>query len=255
MTGSGTATLAAANAYTGPTTVQGGLLVLQGNSQSSSFTAASGGTLQVAGATLNLTYRSLTAQTGGTVDYNGATINGGYLRGQGLHTTIAGNNTFTGVTTYNSTNFQQNAATALTNFTNGGDFANNFPLTWDGGVNASTANFVVSSTANVDNWSNQGGVTVESGGVLNNSQATLVSAEGLITVMAGGQINPAADGGGETLDLHGRCWSTTARSMARRTSISDRWPRAREATVPCMSSRTRVWRRGIRRARSFSTAT
>ena len=40
--------------------------------------------------------------------------------------------------------------------------------------------------------------------MLNNAQATLVSfGGGIVTVMPGGQINPAADGGGETLDLHG----------------------------------------------------
>ena len=55
-TGPGTTILAAANTYTGPTTVQGGCLVLQGDSQSSALTAASGGSLQV-NATLNLTYR------------------------------------------------------------------------------------------------------------------------------------------------------------------------------------------------------
>ena len=121
-----------------------------------------------------------------------------------MHATIAGTNTFTGVTTYNSTNFQQNAATILTNFTNGGAFANNVPLAWDGGVNAGSGNFVVSSTANVDDWSNQGTVTVNSGGLLNNSQASLVNSGGaILTVMPGGQINVAADGGGETLDLHG----------------------------------------------------
>ncbi len=56
-TGSGTTTLAAANTYIGATTVQGGILVLQGNNQSTSFTAASGGTLQMAGNTLQSALR------------------------------------------------------------------------------------------------------------------------------------------------------------------------------------------------------
>ena len=102
----------------------------------SGYVAAAGGTLQFANASFNLGTRSIQAQAGGSIEYNGASVSGGYLRGPGVHATIAGNNTFTGVTTYNSTNFQQNAATTLTNFTNGGAFANNVPLTWDGGVNA-----------------------------------------------------------------------------------------------------------------------
>jgi autotransporter-associated beta strand protein len=202
-TGSGDLTIASVNSYLGPTTSQAGRLIVTSDGPTSAYVAAAGGTLQLAGAPFNLGTRSIRAQAGGSIEYNGAGVSGGYLRGPGVHETIAGNNSFTAVTTYNSTNFQQNAATTLTNFTNGGTLANNFPLTWDGGVNAGTGNFVVSSTANVDDWNNQGAVTVAAGGVLNNSQATLVSSGGgIITVMSAGQINPAADNGGETLDLH-----------------------------------------------------
>jgi autotransporter-associated beta strand protein len=202
--GSGNLTLASVNTYLGSTTSQAGRLIVTSDGPTSGYIADGGGTLQFANAVFNLGTRSIQAQAGGSIEYNGASVNGGYLRGPGVHATIAGTNTFTGVTTYNSTNFQQNAATILTNFTNGGAFANNVPLAWDGGVNAGSGNFVVSSTANVDDWSNQGTVTVNSGGLLNNSQASLVNSGGaILTVMPGGQINVAADGGGETLDLHG----------------------------------------------------
>ena len=203
-TGSGDLTISPVNTYQGPTTSQAGRLIVTRDGPTLAYVAAGGGTLQVANAAINLGTRSIQAQAGGSVEYNGASVSGGYLRGPGTHATIAGNNSFSGVTTYNSTNFQQNAATALTNFTNGGTFANDVPLTWDGGVNAGTGKFVVNSTANVDDWSSEGTVTVNSGGVLNNAQADLVSfGGGIVTVMPGGQINPAADGGGESLDLDG----------------------------------------------------
>ena len=204
-TGSSTTTLGGANTYTGATSVQDGLLVLQGNSQSTSLTAASGGTLQAAGATLNLLYGSLTAQAGGAIQYIGATVNGGYLRGPGTHTTLpGGTSNFNGATSYASTNFQQNGPTALTSFTNAGQLANNAPLTWDGGFNASGGSLTVNNTATADNWENDGVVTVNSGGALNNCVNDLTSGGGSrITVNPGGQLNANSDGSGSGLDLNG----------------------------------------------------
>ena len=203
--GSGTMTLTGANTYTGATTVQGGLLVLQGNSQSSSFTTASGGTLQIAGNTPNLFYGSVTAQTGGAVEYNSATINGGYLRGPGTHATLpGGTSTFNGVTSYASTNFQQNGPTTFTSFTNAGRLANNAPLTWDGGFNTSGGSLTVNNTVTVDNWENDGVVTVNSGGALNNCVNNLTSGGGSrIAVNPGGLLNANGDGSGSALDLNG----------------------------------------------------
>ena len=204
-TGSGTTTLAAANTYIGATTVQGGILVLQGNNQSTSFTAASGGTLQMAGNTFNLLYESLTAQAGGTVEYNSATINGGYLRGPGTHATLpGGTNNFNGVTTYNSTLFQQNGPANFNNFTNGGQFTNNAAMTWNGGTNATSGYLTVNSTATVQDFTNNGVVTVNSGGTLNNAVSDIVCGGGSrTTINPGGLLSANSDGSGSALDLNG----------------------------------------------------
>ena len=177
--------------------------MLQGNGQSSSYTAASGGTLQVAGATLVLNYGSLTAQTGGAVEYNGATINGGFLRGSGIHMTLPGGmNNFNGVTTYNSTVFQQDGPANFTNFTNGGELTNNAPMTWNGGTNASSGQLNVNGTCNVQDFSNDGMVTINSGGELNDSVSNAVSGGGSqITINSGGTLNADNAGQGVSLNL------------------------------------------------------
>ncbi len=204
-TGSGTETLTAANTYLGPTTVSGGVLVLQGATQSSSLTAASGGTLQLAGITVNLGYQSLTAQSGGAVQYNAATIDGGYLRGPGVHATLpGGTSSLNGVTAYNSTVFQQNGTDNFTNFTSGGQVANNATLNWNGGVNASSGQLNVNAACNVQDWTSNGVVTVNSGGTLNNSVSDIVFGGGSrTTIDPGGQLNANSDGSGSAIDLDG----------------------------------------------------
>ncbi len=110
------------------------------------------------------------------MEYNAATINGGYLRGPGTHVALPGTtNNFNGVTTYNSTVFQQNGTDNFTNFTNGGQVVNNAVLNWNGGTNNGTGSLVVNNTVNVQDWGNQGVVTVNSGGTLNNAVSDLVS--------------------------------------------------------------------------------
>ena len=155
--------------------------------------------------TFNLNYGSLTAQAGGAVQYNAATVNGGYLRGPGSHATLPGTaNNFNGVTTYNSTLFQQNGADSFTNFTNGGQLTNNAVMTWNGGVNAGSGQFNVNAASNVQDWTNYGVVTVASGGTLNNAVSDMVcGGGGQITIDLDGQLNANSDGSGSSLDLRG----------------------------------------------------
>ena len=209
--GNGDLTFAASDSYTGGTTVNGGRLILAAAVQSTTFTANAGGTLQFGNATFNPWFGSIRAQAGGTVQYNGATINGGYLRGPGTHTTLAGSsNFFNGSTTYNSTAFQQFGADTFTNFTNGGTLTNGTltnhgaTLLWDGGINAASGRMTVNGTAVVQDLENDGFITINSGGVINNAVSDLVSGGGSqIIINAGGQLNVNSDGSGMRLDLQG----------------------------------------------------
>ena len=202
--GAGTAILSGA-AYTGPTTVSGGRLVLPGLGASASYTVNNGGKLQWANATLALSNLSLQALSGGTMEYNNTTVNGGYLRGPGTHTTVAGGTSnFNGVTTYNSTVFQQNGTANFANFTNGGKVTNNSALNWNGGTNTTSGQITVNSAMNVQDWANDGLVTVNSGGTLNNSVSNITCGGGSrTTINPGGQLNADSDGSGSTLDLNG----------------------------------------------------
>ena len=68
-------------------------------------------------------------------------------------------NTFNGVTTYVTTNFQQNGTTTFSNFNNGGQVTNNAPLIWDERVTSTTAagrNLVVNNSVSTDDWTNAG---------------------------------------------------------------------------------------------------
>ena len=201
--GAGMLILATSESYTGPTSVSGGTLELLADNTSSSFTANSGGILLFNSATLNLNTRSVRASTGGTVQYQNATINGGFLRGPGTHVALAGSsNTFNAVTTYDTTNFQQNGPTTLSNFNNGGQIANNAPLIWDGGINNGGADLVVNSSVSTNDWTNAGVVTVNHGGALNNHLGDATSFGGArIYVNSGGTLRADSQGEGVTLDL------------------------------------------------------
>jgi autotransporter-associated beta strand protein len=204
--GSADLTLDGENTYTGLTIVNAGRLIITGQNKSMYFTTNSGAVLRLDGITLfDPSTRTLRAQSGGTVEYNGVTVNGGYLRGPGTHSTLAGStNDFNGVSSFGSTDFQQGGATTFMNFTNGGRITNNGILTWDGGVNATSGRLIVNDTANVQDWANDGLVTINGGSVLNNSLSSLVSGGGSeITINLDGQLNVDSQGGGTTLDLRG----------------------------------------------------
>ncbi|MGO9110647.1 MAG: autotransporter-associated beta strand repeat-containing protein [Thermoguttaceae bacterium] len=198
-----TVVLAGSNTYTGATQVSGGTLVLVGDNLSSSFTANNGGTLEFNAAAVNLGTGCVRANAGGSVQYLNAAINGGYLRGPGTHVILPGTaSTFSGVTTYASTNLQQNGPANFTDFTNGGQVANNAPLAWDGGTNILGGNLAVNNTLSTDDFTNAGVITINNGGVLNNYLSDLTSGGGgRITVNSGGTLNADSRGEGVALDL------------------------------------------------------
>ena len=90
--GAGALILNGTQGYTGPTIVSGGTLEVLNDFPTSSFTATGGGTLQLAGTTLNLNTRVISALAGGTVVYQNASVNGGILFGPGTHILPAGRN-------------------------------------------------------------------------------------------------------------------------------------------------------------------
>ncbi len=201
--GAGTLVLAASNSYTGSTLVSGGTLVLLADGPSSSFTANNGGTLEFNAATMNLGTRYVRAATSGNVKYLGATINGGFLRGPGTHSLLAGlNNSLNTCTIDPATVVQQAGNDTFTNVINRGQVANNSYLTISGGNNDGGSSLTVNGTADVSEWINAGVITVTSGGRLNNHVSNLTNYGGArVTVNSGGTLNADSQNEGVTLDL------------------------------------------------------
>jgi autotransporter-associated beta strand protein len=202
--GAGDLTLTGPLAYTGPTTVAAGRLVVSSLGGTSGFAVNSGGTLQLAAGGYALGFGSLAPAAGGTVEYNGSAVTGGFLYGPGTHALLAGAS-FTGTTTFNSAVLAQTGAATLTSFTNGGTLASTAALTWNGGVNQAGGAVTVSGTAAVSNLTSYGTVTVSPGGVVNNTVSDLVLGGGSRTfVGAVGAGSPARiDLGGRNLVVAG----------------------------------------------------
>ncbi len=80
---------------------------------------------------------------------------------------------------------------------------------------------------------NDGVVTVNSGGTLNNAVSDIVCGGGSrTTINPGGQLNANSDGSGSGLDLNGALLVNNGTVTGPRTSITARWPRAPARTVP-----------------------
>ena len=190
-TGAGTQTLSGFNNYRGPTSVNGGRLILTGNWSATGYTAESGGILKFDALGLTLGAGSIRANAGGAIEYGNVTVNGGFLRGPGIHTVLSGATVnLNGVTSFNSTTLVQNGLANLTNVSNGGQITNGAVLNWDGGANSSSGRLTVNHTANLRDWTNDGVVTINSGGIVNDTGSDLVSGGGSrFTVLVGGQVN------------------------------------------------------------------
>ena len=201
--GAGLLALSGASTYSGSTTVTAGTLAVMADNASSALVAESGAVLQFNGATVNLNTHYVRALLGGSVQYQNATINGGFLRGPGVHTLMAGStNSFNATTINTGTVLQQNGSAAFIDVTNVGQLNNNAPLTWDGGLNNGGATLTIGNTAAVSEWNNAGLVVISSSGVLNNHATDLTSyGGGQITVNSGGTLNADSQSEGVALDL------------------------------------------------------
>jgi fibronectin-binding autotransporter adhesin len=203
--GSGTITLAGFESYRGATLVSGGTLVLSSDGPTSSFTAANGGCLQFNAAAFNLGYRFVRAASGSEVQYENVTLSGGFLRGPGTHSFLAGTaNSLNGTMINNGAAVQQGGNDTWTNVSSGGSIHLNANLTWQGGSNSVSGNVIVNGLAAVSQWGNDGVLSVNSGGVLNNLETTLLSDTGSqVYVNSSGTLNADSDGNGEALDMRG----------------------------------------------------
>ena len=137
------------------------------------------------------------------MQYQNATIIGGFLRGPGAQTLMAGStNSFNATTINTGATVQQNGSAAFIDVTNVGQLNNNAPLTWDGGLNNGGGTFTISNTATVSEWNNAGVIVIPTSGVLNNHETDLTSyGGGRIMVNSGGTLNADSQGEGVALDL------------------------------------------------------
>ena len=200
---SGSTTLTNVSGFTGSYYTQGGLTVLQGDANGSQYLAVTDGTLRFVGGTVNLGISFIQAAANGAIEYDSAKIRGGFLRGSGTQTILAGagQTSFTGVTTFNSTNIVQNGFAALVDSTNGGTLTNNAGLTFNGGVNAATGVINVNNLIGAFDVGNNGVITINNGGQFSNQQGNLVSGGGSrITINPGGLMTLANS---TTLELNG----------------------------------------------------
>ena len=186
--GSGSTTITNAATLAGPFTVNTGLLLLKNVVGGNSFSANNGGTLRFDAATVNLTSAgAIRANFGGAIEYNQSTVNGGFLRGPGTHMLLAGgNNTFNGVTTFNSTAIVQEGTAYFSNFMNGGTLTANGTLNLDGAVNAASGEITVNGALLANDFTNNGILTINNGATLDNGASNLVSGGGSRTTISSG---------------------------------------------------------------------
>ena len=90
--GSGASTITSATNFKGNFTVQQGQLTLKNTLGAADYNAFFGGTLRFDAATVHLGDSSI-RPNGGPVEYANTTVDGGFLRGPGSHTLVAGTTT------------------------------------------------------------------------------------------------------------------------------------------------------------------
>jgi hypothetical protein len=186
--GGGTQSFFGRLAHTGPTTVNGGNLIVSGPIDAAgTYTVNSGAALTLSGNTANIGFGQLVANTGGVIEYQDATVNGGFLRGAGAHTVSTGAATFNGSTIFNGATLTASATTNLNNVTSSGQVLNTptGTLNWSGGFN-NGGTLTVNGNANVSAFTSSGVIQVNEGGTLTNADTPLLLGGGSRTSIAKG---------------------------------------------------------------------
>lgn len=197
----GDTTITNAAGFVGSFSSEAGRLILTNTLGAATFNADGNGVLRFEGATVNLGSAAIHSNGAGGAEYNNTTINGGFLRGAGIHTLVAGGtNTLNGVTSFGS-NIVQNGSANFNNFTNGGTLTSNAALNFNGGVNNSNGTFTVNNEVMAQDFSNDGVWTINVGGQVDNGTNNLVCGGGSRTTLnPGGVVILSA---GTTWELNG----------------------------------------------------
>ena len=205
----GATTVTNAAGFTGKFLVQGGDLTVRNTLNNASFQVINGGAAHLDAATVNLGIQAIQVNGDSGVTFNNTTVNGGYLRGPGTYTTLAGGTTtFNGVTTFNSTNLVLNGTANLNYFTNGGLLTSNAGATTklDAFTNTSSGTLVINSFLNAQDLTTNGVLTINNGGSLAHRGGNLVAGGGGVS---GGSRTTINTGGtvyisdGRTFELNG----------------------------------------------------
>jgi fibronectin-binding autotransporter adhesin len=186
--GAGSSTVTNAAGYTGSFTVQNGQLILKNTFGAAAFNADSSGLLRFDAAVVNLGSSAIRANGSVPIEYNNSTVNGGFLRGTGTHTLLAGGtNTFNGSTSFGA-NIVQDGMANFNNFTNAGALASNAQLNFNGGVNTSSGTFTVNNELIAQDFSNDGIWIINNGGQVDNGTNNLVCGGGSRTTLNAGGV-------------------------------------------------------------------
>jgi fibronectin-binding autotransporter adhesin len=171
--GAGTLSLSGSAAAADAWTVNGGLLILQGTITPAGFTA-NGGVLEFNASSVNLANTAIVSNAGGTVEYLAANVSNGFLRGGGAQVILpGGTSSFSGITTFNSAMIAQNGPASLTDYSNGGTFNNNAPLTLVGVVNSTSGIMNVDNAVSTQDFTNDGVMNVAAGATVSNSLSSM----------------------------------------------------------------------------------
>ncbi|TWU29946.1 hypothetical protein [Bythopirellula polymerisocia] len=161
-----------ASGFTGPMTVNAGILRLKDTS-------------------VNLGGNSIRANSGAYMDYENATVRNAVMRGTGVHYIVPGaTSRLFSVSTLPSSFIYQDGIAEFDNVTLGGFLQSNNVASLDGGWNTSSGQIEINSDMNIQDFTSDGVILVNNGATLNNTVSNLTAGGGSRTTIAsGGTLN------------------------------------------------------------------